>query len=595
MSVPFKLIGCLIRRQMNALLPGLVKRPSIEQIQAALTAPGQAYEIEQLIIDGNPVKCWKNMVTTLPGFVQASREFGDADYIVYQDERLTYTEHYRQVARLAHALIDQFGIKKGDRVAVAMRNYPEWSIAFWAAASVGAIVVPMNAWWTSRELAYGLTDSGTRLVFADEQRLGRIRDIESELPVEHFVVARCDNIPEGVHDFAALVEGGPEDIELPKVAIDPEDDATLFYTSGTTGFPKGTLGTHRNFCSAAPNVRFSVIQSMLRGGTPLRNIISMVKTQQAIPLAVPLFHVTGCQAQMLTLFSSGGKMVIMYKWDPEVAVDLIEKEKVTGLIGVPAMTRQLVDLPGIEKRDLSSLINVGSGGAPVPPDLFHSLTELMPQAGTSNGYGITETSSGICSIAGPDYAERPDSVGIAPPAIELKLVDDKGNEVPQGEQGEIWIRGPNVVKGYWNKPEATAEAFTKGWFHTGDVGRFDEDGFLYICDRLKDMIIRGGENIYSAEVEAALTEHPAVSIACVFGIPDEVMGEEVGAVVQVTSAEDICEETLQQFVGGHLAAFKVPSRIWLHEEPLPLGATGKVQKKELREHYIAQVAAQQAG
>ena len=589
MSSKTELLGCVLRRQLNALMPGLVERPSVEQIRTALTGPGQAMEVGEVLVDGKPLKIWKNARPHAAAFVTASREFGDREYIVFNGERLTYEQHYRQVARLANALINLYGIRKGDRVAIAMRNYPEWSVAFWASISVGAIVVPMNAWWTSQELAYGLSDSGARLVFCDDKRLGRIREIEEELPVEHMLVARASSLEASdvVHHMGPLITRG-DNTQLPSVLLRPEDEATLFYTSGTTGFPKGTIGTHRNFCSAQLNARYAAIYSILRGGTPLRDVVKMARTQPTMLVPVPLFHVTGCQVMMLSMFSIGGKMVFMNYWEPGAALDLIEQEKITTLAGVPVMTIQITSYPGVEKRNLSSIKNIGSGGAPVPPELLQRINTLIPQASAGNGYGTTETSGAISSIMGRDYLERPKSAGVPAPVYDLRIVDG-GRDMPVGEAGEIWVRSPSVVKGYWNKPEATAEAFDDGWYRTGDIGRLDGEGFLYIEDRLKDMIIRGGENIYCAEVEAALSEHPRVKMACVFGVPDEEMGEEVGAVVHVDPDHSLVAEDLRDFVGNSLAAFKVPSNLWFQEVPLPVGATGKVMKKELRAHYIDQL------
>jgi len=269
---------------------------------------------------------------------------------------------------------------------------------------------------------------------------------------------------------------------------------------------------------------------------------------------------------------------------------LIEQEQINVFSGVPAMVRQLLDINESEKRDLSTVTNIGYGGAPAPPDLLRRIKAAMPAVGASNGWGITETSAGIATNSRRDYAEKPDSVGPASPVCDVKVVNESGEQLAAGELGELWVSGPNVVKGYWNKPEATAASFTDGWFHTGDVGKIDEDGFIYLVDRIKDMIIRGGENIYCAEVEAALSEHPDVITACVFGLPDEVLGEQVGAVVEVGPNASASEQALQEFVSKRLAAYKVPMNIWTRTEPLPTGATGKVQKKELKTFYSEQLA-----
>jgi len=563
---------------------------SLEETLEQLTRPGEICEIEQVVVGGVPTRCWKNIPASMPALLEASRIHGDKPFIVYGDERLSYEEHYRRVAALAHHLIDACGVRKGDRVAIAMRNYPEWPIAFWASVAAGAIAVPLNAWWTSRELAYGLSDSGAVVAFVDDKRLERIQDIEGELPLVHILAARCATLPEGVADVAACFEDIPQPIALPDIDLLPDDDATIFYTSGTTGFPKGTLGTHRNFCSVLGALTFNGLRTVLRLGGKAEDLAAMQSIPQAALVTVPLFHVTGCHGIMLTMLVSGGKLVFMYKWDPRVTLDLIERERITMLTGVPAMMWQLLQEPDFERRDLSSLLSLGYGGAPAPPELLRTIRAKAPDCMVANGWGITETSSMICGITGQEYVDNPESVGPPQAVCELRVVDPDGNDVPAGEMGELWVRGPNVVKGYWNNPAATAEAFTDGWFHTGDVGRIDAQGFVYILDRLKDMIIRGGENVYCAEVEAALVEHPAVDAACVFGVPDKVLGEEIGAVVVVPGG-GVDAADLRAFAAERLAGFKVPSRVWLRTEPLPLGVTGKVQKKDVREHYLGQPGA----
>lgn len=582
-----KLLGFIAKSQFYKWFPRVAPRPTFDDIRGAMCSPGLPFEIEYVTIEGRDVRSWKNAAPSMAALVENSRAHGDADFIVYGEERLSYAEHYRRVAAVAHGLVERYGIGKGDRVAIAMRNYPEWSIAFWAAAAAGAVVVPLNAWWVSEELEYGLRDSGARLAFVDAERLERLEGTEAELPLAHILTARCDADAPGVAAMEALWQDAGEALELPRVAIVPEDDATLFYTSGTTGFPKGTLGSHRNFCSAALTMPYSGVQGMLRSGSTLFDLMSMRKTQRSVLLTVPLFHVTGCHGMLLGSLANGGKVVMMHKWDPVVALQLIEQEQINIFSGVPAMVRQLLDANEAEGRDLSTVTNIGYGGAPAPPDLLRRISAAMPAVGASNGWGITETSAGIATNSRMDYADKPDSVGPASPVCDVKVVDADGEELPPGELGELWVRGPNVVKGYWQRPEDTAASFTDGWFHTGDVGRIDEEGFIFLVDRLKDMIIRGGENIYCAEVEAALSEHPGVVLACVFGLPDDVLGETVGAVVEVAPGTDLPAEELREFAAARLAAYKVPARIWTSAVPLPTGATGKVLKKEIRAHYAA--------
>ena len=588
MPPSLSLLGFILKSQLYKWFPAIAPRPTFADIRAAMCGPGLPFEIEHVEIDGRELRCWKHAAPSMGALIERSLEYGDADFIVYLDERLSYAEHYRRVAAVAHQLVDRYGIEKGDRVAIAMRNYPEWSIAFWAAAAAGAVVVPLNAWWLSDELEYGLRDSGARLVFADAERLERLQAITAGLPLEHIVAVRCETVPAGATAMDTLWQGAGVTAGLPAVTIAPEDNATLFYTSGTTGFPKGTLGTHRNFCSAALTMPFSGVQGILRSGGTLFDLMAMRKVQRSALLTVPLFHVTGCHGMLLGSLANGGKLVMMHKWDPLVALELIEREQINIFSGVPAMVRQLLDANDVEKRDLSTVTNIGYGGAPAPPDLLRRIRAAMPAVGASNGWGITETSAAIATNSRMDYADKPDSVGPASPVCDVKVVDAAGEALAPGELGELWVRGPTVVKGYWQRPEDTAAAFTDGWFHTGDLGKIDEQGFIYLVDRLKDMIIRGGENIYCAEVEAALSEHPAVVLACVFGLPDEILGEQVGAVVQVAPGTSVTGEMLRSFVADRLAAYKVPGRIWTQTEALPTGATGKVQKKEIKARYASQ-------
>ena len=550
-----------------------------------MCAPGMPFEIEHVTVEGRSIRSWKKAAPSMAALVEASLKYGEADFIVYGDERLSYAEHYRRVSAVAQQLVQRFDIKKGDRVAIAMRNYPEWSIAFWAAAAAGAVVVPLNAWWLSEELEYGLQDSGATLVFADAERLERLREIKSNLPITHIVAVRCEDAPEGTTAIESLWQTASEGARLPDLALFPEDNATLFYTSGTTGFPKGTLGTHRNFCSAALTMPFSGVQGILRSGGTLFDLMGMRKTQRSILLTVPLFHVTGCHGMLLGSLANGGKIVMMHKWEPRVALELIEREQINTFSGVPSMVRQLLDVNETELRDLSTVTNIGYGGAPAPPDLLRRIAAAMPAVGASNGWGITETSAGIATNSRVDYAEKPDSVGVASPVCDVKVVNEAGEPLAPGETGELWVRGPNVVKGYWHKPKATAAAFTDGWFHTGDLGKIDDQGFIYLVDRLKDMIIRGGENIYCSEVEAALSDHPEVVLACVFGLPDEVLGEQVCAAVQLAPTGTVSGQGLREFVATRLAAYKVPERVWTRADSLPTGATGKVLKKEVKAHY----------
>ena len=558
---------------------------SFSDIHSALTAPGQPFEIFTETVAGVPIRSWRQAAPSLAAILEASRAHADRTFLVYADERMTFEEHFRRAATLARRLIEDYGVRKGDRVAVAMRNFPEWSVAFWGVSATGAVVVPLNSWGTGPELAFALEDSGARVLIADADRIERISSALEASALPAMIAVRADPLPPGCDGLDALVADASGDVTLPEVALEPGDEATLFYTSGTTGRPKGAIGTHRNICSAITSLAFAQVRGMLRSGVPLPDP-SKPAPQQAYLLSVPFFHVTGCHGVLCSMTAFGGKIVLMHKWDPERALELIEREGITSLGGVPAMVAQLMDSPSFGEHDTSSVKMIGYGGAPAPPELLRHIEKNFPGATASNGYGLTETSSLVTLNVGPDYAARPESVGPMLPVCEaMKVVDTEGKELPPGELGELWLKGASVVKGYWNRPDATAEEFTEGWFHTGDLVRIDEEGFVTIVDRVKDMVIRGGENVYCAEVEAALFEHPDVREAAVVGIPHATLGEEVAAVVQLRAGSDVAEEDLRDHVKARLAAFKVPSRLLLGEADLPRNAAGKVLKRDLKERF----------
>jgi long-chain acyl-CoA synthetase len=577
---------------------------SVAEADATLTAPGQLFEMQERTIRGVSTRTWKNAPSSLRTVLDLSLRYGDATFLVYEDERTTYGEHYRIACTMAHRLRDEFGIAQGDRVAIAMRNLPEWVMAFWAITLTGAIVVPLNAWWSGEELRYGLEDSGSTLAFVDTQRAETIRPFLGQLGgFTTLIVADEDRtvdesrrgIREATEESApitawpfALALGEPDPNAVPPdVTIDPDDDATIFYTSGTTGRPKGAVGTHRNICTNLMSLYFLNKRAQLRfGKTPAGQ-------QMANLLSVPLFHATGCHTVMAGTIGGGGKIVMMHHFDPDRALALIERERVTTFGGVPAMVMQVLDSPNFTKHDTSSVRSVSYGGAPSPPDLVRRIRQAWPIGQASNGYGLTETSSITSMNSGPDYIAKPGSVGPPVPVSDVAVVpeDFSGAEpddsLPRSDmRGELWIKGPQVVRGYWNRPVETSQVFTQGWLHTGDVARLDTENFIYIVDRAKDMIIRGGENVYSVQFEAALFEHPAVSDCAVIGIPDPLLGEEVGAVVILRPGYKVGAEELSNHVRNRLAGFMVPTRIWFRDEPLPRNPAGKALKRELRETLL---------
>ncbi len=567
---------------------GVANGPSVQAVDALLCSPGAPFELETIEVDGRPTRTWKHAPQSLGDILDRSRDLGGSrDFLVLGDERVTHDQHHGRAVRLAAALVEEFGVEQGDRVAIAMRNLPEWSVAFFATALAGAIAVPLNAFWNGAELAFGLEDCEPKVLVADGERFERLRDQFAALKGIALVGTRLDDrkspepFPAGIVPFDSLLD---RPARRPDVVIHPDDSATLFYTSGTTSRPKGVLGTHRNICASVVSLQFVVARGVMRAGAPP----SMTSDPPVILLAVPLFHATGCHSNLVAQAWFGGTLVLMRKWDPEVALDHIEREHVTGISGVPTMVWDLVNSPSIERRDLGSLRSVGGGGAASPPQLLRRLQQVLPGRGSGTGYGMTESSSLSSSIGGADYVARPTSVGVPVPICNVRISDDDGNALPAGEVGEIWINGPTVVPGYWRRPEETAQTFTDGWLHSGDLGRLDDEGFLYIVDRAKDMVIRGGENISSIEVEAALFEHPAVLEAAVFPVPHEVLGEEVGAVVRPKPDAAVTAGELRDHAARLLAPFKVPTRIWLSAEPFPRGATGKIPKRDLKAAYTAQ-------
>jgi len=582
---------------------------SLAEADATLTAAGQLFEMEERTIRGVPTRTWKNAPASLRAVLDLSLGYGDATYLVYEDERTTFAEHYRIACTLAHRLVDEFGVGQGDRVAIVMRNLPEWVMAFWAITLTGAIVVPLNAWWSGEELRYGLEDSGSAVAFVDTQRAESIRPFLGGLSGlstlivtdEHRTVAdpapSVRHAPEGsapVTEWPFALALGPVDADAvpPDVIIEPDDDATIFYTSGTTGRPKGAVGTHRNMCTNLMSLFFLTTRGQLRFGTSLTGPGGT--RQMAYLLSVPLFHATGCHSVMVGNTGAGGKIVMMHHFEPARALELIEREQVTTFGGVPAMVMQVLDSPAFTKYDTSSIRSVSYGGAPAPPDLVRRIREAWPVGQPSNGYGLTETSSVTSMNTGADYVAKPDSVGPPVPVSDVAIVPEEyagaepADTLPRdpGVRGELWIKGPQVVRGYWNRPVETAQVFTRGWLHTGDIARLDPENFIYIVDRAKDVIIRGGENIYSVQVEAALFEHPAVADCAVIGIPEPTLGEEVGAVVVLRPGYKVGAEELSTHVRQRLAGFMVPTHIWFRDQPLPRNPAGKVLKRELRQELL---------
>ena len=559
---------------------------SLAEARAILTAPGSRFEMEEKLIRGVRTRVWKHAPPTLRDVFLAGTAHGERVFLVHEEGRASYRAFARAALALAPARIEAGG-RKGDRVAIAMRNLPEWPAVFFGALLAGAIATPLNAWWTGTELEYALKDSGAKIAFVDAERFERIVEhlpncpdlqrlyvCRDEEEIAHPKVTKLEDILGRVRDWELLPDRAP-----PEVPLDPDDDATIFYTSGTTGHPKGALGTHRNSTSTIVAGGYALAQACVRRGEPPPLPGSQTRSYL---LVVPFFHATGCQAIMIPALFQGAKIVLMHRWDAETAMRLIERERCTHAGGVPTVAWQLIEHPARGKYDLSSLQAVAYGGAPAASELVRRIKQAFPHSSPGFGWGMTETSATFTAHQAEDYLNRPESCGPAVAVCDMRVVGAAGETLPPGEVGELWAKGPNVVKGYWNKPEATAQTFVDGWLKTGDLAKLDEEGFCYIVDRKKDMLIRGGENIYSIEVEEVLYSHPAVMDAALVAVPHRTLGEEPGAVVTLKPGAHATEAELREFVAARLAAFKVPVKVAFWPEPLPRNPNGKILKGELK-------------
>jgi steroid-24-oyl-CoA synthetase len=558
---------------------------SWDEAVATVTGPGGRFEITETTIDGRPYKVFSNTPPSLRFLFELASGYGDKDFLVYEDERLSFTDVWARAGAIGAVLVDRYGVRHGDRVAIAMRNYPEWILAFQAITSIGAVAVALNAWWTTDELEYGIEDCGAKVVFADEERIERFAPIRESLGLS-VIGVRLPEPVEGVDRLEDVLDPGAA---LPAVDIDPDDDATILYTSGTTGHPKGAVATHRSILSAllAFGCRSAVNVLMAPGDEAPEG----PKDRTSYILVVPLFHATGLIPVMLGSTASGAKLVMMYRWDPERALELIERERVTAFVGVPTMSWDLLESPSFATRDTSSLVSVGGGGAPAPAELVRRVESGFKRGRPQIGYGMTETNAYGPGNSGDDYLRKPTSSGRAVPIMEIRVVDDDGNPLPTGEVGEICFRGANLIRGYWNNPEATAEVIDPdGWLRSGDLGRLDDEGFIYVEDRAKDMVLRAGENVYCAEVESAVYEYPGIAEAAVFGVPHERLGEEVALAVVPSTGVDLDVDGLLAHLRRHLAAFKVPTIVRLRDDRLPRNASGKVVKRDLRDAVAAEDA-----
>jgi len=550
---------------------------SIADAHALMCAPGERFELETVEIRGVPTTTWKNGPKLITDLMATSDAYAEAEFLVYGEQRVTFSGYRRAVSAVTWKLVE-WGIRPGDRVAIAMSNRPEWCVVFMAAVSAGAIVVPLNGWWTGEELGYGLSDSGSRLVFVDGARMARIA---GHAPQDLAIVS-VDDDGSGhplLADWIGPVAdwGSLPEVEPPMVELDPDDPATIFYTSGTTGRPKGVVGSHRNATSIVLSSAVSGERLRRRGG-----VLPSPVGQRKVLLAVPLFHVTGCVSRFLPALAGGTVLAMMPRWDAAEAVALIRREGITATGGVPTIALQLLERVEATGETLPSLQSLSFGGAAAPSAVVGRMAAALPGAVPGSGFGMTETSSMITHHQGEEYVEAPESTGPAVPVCDIRVIGADGAVLESGEVGELSVRGPNVFLGYWNLEAETAEVLQNGWVRTGDLARIDADGRCFIVDRIKDVVIRGGENIYCAEVENVLAGLAGVAEVAVFGVAHETLGEVPVAAIQVTDP-DLDEGRVLEFARDRLSSFKVPVRAHISSNPLPHNAAGKVVKAELRQ------------
>ncbi|MGV6801584.1 MAG: class I adenylate-forming enzyme family protein [bacterium] len=501
----------------------------------------------------------------------------DSEYIIYKDERYTIDAVWQQASQLANVLRERFSVQSGERVAIAMRNYPEWAISYIAIIIAGATAVPLNAWGTQEEMAYALRDCQAKIIFADAKRSELLAPLKSQLDLT--LISAREETPCADYRYEEIIQKAPT--TPPDIPIDADSLFSILYTSGSTGKPKGVMLTHRGILSTILSLAF-----LLEVVKELRPEAEITPEKQATLLALPLFHVTGSHILLLLSFLLARKVVFMYRWDVKEALRLIRKEDITSLLVVPTQSHEIVQ--AATKDDLQSLVDIGTGGAKRPAQHVAYMKEKFPNLFSSSGYGLTETNALGTHIALADYQEYPDSCGRAvPPVTTIKIINEEGQERPTGQVGEICIKSPANFVGYVNLPKETQQAINPhGWFRTGDLGYMDKEQRLFIVDRLKDIIIRGGENISCLEVENEIYRNPDIQEAAVFGVEDQKYGEIVGAVIVARSGSALDLSSLVEDLRQQLAHFKVPELIWISPQPLPRGHTNKIDKRTTRQYAL---------
>lgn len=548
-----------------------------------LTRPGAPFELTEVAVGGQAMKVFRNAPATLPDLINVARAHGAREFMSYQGDRWSYDRFFAAVDALAGRLQAEARIAAGDRIAIAMRNRPEWAVAFVAAALVGAIPVPINSFGTGPELRGAIEAVTPRVLFCDMERLQRLEPDLASLGCHVVVAGAPGDKARGLLGFDAVAApGGPA---RKPVAVQPEQPALLLFTSGASARPKAVLSSHRAVCQAIVNIDFI---GALSGMTSPKAVAALMARglAPATLTVVPLFHVSGLHAQLLTTLRNGRRLVFMHRWDPMQALRMIQDEKITQFNGAPSMVAQLLGTPGFDPAaSARSLGGVGFGGSGLSQRLIESMLALFPDSMSGIGFGLTETNGAVTAISGHLFEAKPRSSGPPSPLMELRITGSDGQALPTGQTGEVWVRGVTVMQKYWGQPEATAQALSEGWFRTGDIGYVDDDGFLFVVDRIKDVINRSGEKIAAAEVESCLSQHPEIEEAAVMAMPDPQTGEAVVAVVVPKAGVQLQPESVQAHVAAHLASYKVPSRVVVRTTPLPRTPTGKLLKPELKKQY----------
>ncbi len=555
---------------------------TLAALREKLTAPGAPFELIDVEIGGERVRAYRNARQSLPEIINSARVHGDKPFIIYQDETWTYARVFAEADALAWSLRERLGVQPGDRVAIAMRNRPEWAVAFLGVALAGAVPAPLNSFGVRDELVGACATVQPRVLIVDADRLKRLEQDLASLGAE---VVLCGDEPgsvPGVHlwrDLTQPARQGP-----PPVELGPDDPALLLFTSGASAKPKAVLTTQRAVCQSLMNIDYiaamsglaspRVVEELMRRGLPPTTLT-----------VVPLFHISGLHAQLLTSLINGRRLVFMYRWDPAAAIELIARHKVTQFNAAPTMVMQMLEHPKFDFAAVrGTLAGIGFGGAGLPQRLIGEVLEGLGPSMSGIGFGMTETSGVTSAMSGDAFRARPTSSGTISPIMQVRIVDAEDRPLADGEAGEIQVRGVTVMREYWGQPEATAAALRGGWLRTGDVG-YLQDGYLYVVDRLKNVINRAGEKIAAAEVESCLLQNTAVAEVAVLPIPDDRYGEAVAAVVVPIDGAEPTEAQLQAFVAERLASYKVPSRIVVRRKPLPKNPSGKLLKTELRREF----------